>query len=64
MHISKGIPLWYFTLLNSKKRILRDQAAVDREALNNYPQIGHLTFLFDAYKAEFCKLHEVRRVAL
>jgi len=47
--------MWYLSMLFAKRRILKDQAALDREASSNFPMIGHLIFLFEGYKPEFCE---------
>ena len=48
-----GIPLFYFVLLFMRRETLRDNAAMDRELTNDFPTVGHLVFLFEAYKPEY-----------
>ena len=47
-----GIPFLYYNALFAFKDTLSNQAAVDREAANGYPTIGHLKFLFLSYRPE------------
>jgi len=43
----------YFVLLYSNRDVLSDQAVMIREADNGYPNLGHLKFLVDSYKAQY-----------
>ena len=43
----------YFVLLWQHREALQDQDILDREAATGYPALGHLKFLFDAYKPKF-----------
>ena len=62
-----GIPLFYWLMLSKKKHVLSDEEAVMREASADFPTIGHLTFLTQAYKSKyyyFEVLECVRRLML
>jgi hypothetical protein len=62
-----GIPLFYWIMLRQHKHVLSDEAAVKREATEDFPTIGHLTFLTEAYKSKyyyFEVLECVRRLLL
>ena len=48
-----GIPLYYFVLLFMRRETLRDNAAMDRELAHDFPTVGHLVFLFQAYKPKY-----------
>jgi hypothetical protein len=47
-----GIPSMYAVLLGSKRKVLGSSEAMDREASNDFPNVGHLRFLIDAYKVQ------------
>jgi len=62
-----GIPLFYSVMLSKQKHVLSDEEAVKREASADFPTIGHLTFLTQAYKSKyfyFEVLECVRRLLL
>lgn len=62
-----GIPLFYWIMLRQHKHVLSDEEAVKREATEDFPTIGHLTFLTEAYKSKyyyFEVLECVRRLLL
>ena len=44
-----GIPFMYYSLLKACQSTLSDPMAMDREAANDYPTVGHMTFLVRAY---------------
>jgi len=48
-----GIPLFYWVMLRQHKHVLSDEEAVKREASEDYPTIGHVTFLTQAYKSKY-----------
>lgn len=57
----------YASLLWGNRHILRDPEAMDREAANSFPTVGHLKFLVEAYKPDkywFEALECVRRLLL
>lgn len=47
-----GIPGFYWVLLRKHKVVLSDEMAIAREASEDFPTIGHLLFLTEAYRAE------------
>ena len=47
-----GIPGFYWVLLRKHKLVLSDEMAIAREASEDFPTIGHLLFLTEAYRAE------------
>jgi hypothetical protein len=62
-----GIPLFYWLMLRQHKHVLSDEEAVKREASEDFPTIGHLTFLTQAYSSKyyyFEVLECVRRLIL
>lgn len=48
-----GIPLLYMAMAFQKRETLRDETAMNREALMGFPTTGHLMFLTEQYKPEF-----------
>jgi len=48
-----GIPAMYFAMLFKHREMLSNEQAMDREAANEYPTLGHLKFLVDSYKARY-----------
>ena len=48
-----GIPLSYYLLLRQHRYTLFDADAVAREAKEDFPTIGHLIFLVEAYKPRY-----------
>lgn len=62
-----GIPALYATMVWANRATLSDAAAMEREAANNWPTVGHLKFLVLAYRSElyFFEVFECgRRLAL
>ena len=62
-----GIPLFYWVVLRQHKHVLSDEQAIKREASEDFPTIGHLTFLTEAYSSKyyyFEVLECVRRLVL
>ena len=45
-----GIPLTYFVLLREHRHTLSDPEAMAREATEDFPTVGHVVFLTEAYK--------------
>ena len=48
-----GIPLFYWVVLWQHRHVLSDEEAVKREASKDFPTIGHLTFLTEAYSSKY-----------
>ena len=44
------VPCLYYVVLSQQRAVLSNEEAVAWEESNGYPTIGHLTFLFTAYK--------------
>ena len=47
-----GIPLMYFCLLHGNRHTLSDEDAMKAEAEMDYPTVGHILFLVEAYRPE------------
>jgi hypothetical protein len=47
------VPILYLTMMWGHRSTLTDQGAMDREASNMFPTVGHIVFLIGAYKPEY-----------
>jgi hypothetical protein len=55
-----GIPLLFFILVKKYSHILSNQAALDMEAAQNYPNVGHVLFLVEVCVcSNFCSSAEM-----